>query len=106
MDVETKQMPEVKHDIENCRFFLIFGGVTAFVKYLVEDDTIDIRHTIVPKEISGLGFASKLVETTYKWGDENGLKPRASCSYAAVWCKRHGIQLPERRDGDQFSCAF
>lgn len=106
MSVDMEELVEVQHDSEACRFFLIVDGVTAFAKYLIKDGAIDIRHTIVPKEIGGRGLASKLVTAIYKWGDEKGLEPRASCSYAAVWCKRHGIKLPECDEEDQSSCIL
>jgi len=106
MSEDIKQVVVVQHDPEACRFFLVVDGVTAFAKYLIKDGTIDIRHTIVPKEIGGRGLASKLVASVYEWGNGQGLSPRASCSYAAVWCKRHGIQLPESEKGDKPSCSF
>jgi len=106
MSEDNKLSVEIQHDPEACRFFTVVDCVTAFAKYLVNEGTIDIRHTIVPKEIGGRGIASKLVAAVYKWGDEQNLEPRASCSYAAVWCKRHGIDLPQDEGEEQVSCAL
>ena len=97
----------ITHNKKTCKFEIIVDGITAHVKYSISDGFFDIRHTIVPKQIGGRGIASKLVEATYKWGETQNLKPKATCSYAFVWLKRHGYNVPETPDhakGD--NCAI
>ncbi|WP_288744715.1 GNAT family N-acetyltransferase [uncultured Bacteroides sp.] len=80
---------EVIHRPERNRFELEKNGMTAFVEYEVEDGALDIMHTIVPPPLEGKGIAAALVEATYKYASAQGLKPRATCSYAVAWLKRH-----------------
>ena len=70
---------EVIHRPERNRFELEKNGMTAFVEYEVEDGALDIMHTIVPPPL----------EATYKYASAQGLKPKATCSYAVAWLKRH-----------------
>ena len=48
------------HRPETNRFETVVDGVTAYVEYRKEDDSIDILHTIVPPAIEGRGIASRL----------------------------------------------
>lgn len=71
------------------RFEIEENGLTAYVEYALSDTELDIMHTVVPKLMEGKGVASTLVEATYKYAKEIGLKPQATCSYAVAWLKRH-----------------
>ena len=53
------------HRPETNRFETVVDGVTAYVEYRKEDDSIDILHTIVPPAIEGRGIASRLVGAAY-----------------------------------------
>lgn len=81
---------DIKHDEAGRRFVTEVDGCTAHVEYqLTADGGQDILHTIVPKEIEGRGIASALVKATYDYARSKGLKPLATCPYAAVWLQRH-----------------
>ncbi|MBO5182373.1 MAG: N-acetyltransferase [Paraprevotella sp.] len=81
---------EIIHDEAGKQFKVEVDGHTAYVAYrLTADNGLDIRHTIVPDEIGGRGIASALVKAAYDYARGNGLKPIATCSYAAVWLQRH-----------------
>lgn len=80
--------PEISHNKNNCRFETVVDGYTAYVEYVIANNTIDIIHTIVPREIGGKGLAAALVEAAYRYGDSQGLQRKATCSYAAAWLKR------------------
>ena len=81
---------EIVHDEAKKQFKVEVDGYTAHVAYqLTEDGGLDIRHTIVPEEIGGRGIASELVRTAYDYAVSNGLKPVATCRYAAIWLDRH-----------------
>ncbi len=97
---------EIKHQKDRNRFETTIDGHTAHTQYNVEDGYIDIRHTIVPKEIGGRGIASKLVKETYDWGENQGLKLKATCSYALTWCKRHGKKVSISEDYVREGCAI
>ncbi|MEG1615972.1 MAG: GNAT family N-acetyltransferase [Bacteroidales bacterium] len=80
---------EIIHDKENNSFKVTVDGYTAHVDYVIKDNALDIRHTLVPKEIGGKGIAAALVKAAYDYAKEAGLKPMATCSYAVVWLERH-----------------
>ena len=79
----------IEHDVARRRFFTVVDGHTAHVDYTIENEGLDIRHTIVPEEIGGRGIASSLVKAVYDYAVEQGLKPVATCSYAVKWLERH-----------------
>lgn len=64
-------------------------GKTAFVVYVLRDKCLDIIHTVVPQPIEGRGIASALVEAAYAYAKENKYTPKATCSYAVAWLKKH-----------------
>lgn len=79
----------IEHLAEQQRFTLSVDGETAYVDYRIENNGLDIRHTIVPEAIGGRGIASRLVKAAYDYALEHKLTPVATCAYAAVWLKRH-----------------
>lgn len=80
---------KIAHYPEKNRFETVVDGVTAHVTYTADDTCLDIRHTIVPDAIGGRGIASALVRAVFDYARAKGLKPVATCSYAAVWLQRH-----------------
>ena len=80
---------EIKHNVDQMKFWTEVDGYEAHVAYQLHDKGLDIRHTIVPTEIEGRGIASALVKAAYDYARANGLKPIATCSYAVVWLQRH-----------------
>ena len=79
----------ILHDPAQGRFSATADGHTGYVEYVVRDGVMDIRHTIVPKEIGGRGIAGKLVEAALGYARASGLKVRPTCEYAASWMTRH-----------------
>lgn len=82
---------EIIHQPEQKLFKTVVDGRTAFVEYCLSDDSLDIIRTIVPHPIEGCGVAAALVKAAYAYAQTNGLKPKATCSYAAKWLERHGM---------------
>lgn len=80
---------KITHQPEQHLFRTEVDGRTAFVEYRLIDDSLDIIHTIVPPPVEGRGIAAALVKATYEYAKENGLKPKATCWYAARWLERH-----------------
>lgn len=80
---------EIIHDEKNKKFFLTTDGKEAYVSYVIHDKTMDILHTVVPKEIGGRGFASALVQAAYDYARSNGMQCAATCTYAISWIDRH-----------------
>lgn len=80
---------EIKHQLDQKLFKTEVEGRTAFVQYRLLNGSLDIIHTIVPRPIEGQGIASALVKAAYDYAVANGLKPKATCTYAIAWLRRH-----------------
>ena len=80
---------EIIHQPEHKLFKTEVEGRTAFAEYRLIGDSLDIIHTIVPKPLEGQGVAAALVKAAYEFALQNGLKPKATCSYAVKWLERH-----------------
>lgn len=81
--------PDIRHIPQTHRFETTVNGFTAFVNYQVVNGALDILHTIVPVPIEGQGIASALVREAYEYAKSNGLKCKATCSYAVAWLRRN-----------------
>jgi predicted GNAT family acetyltransferase len=79
------------HKPESNRFEIHEGGRIAYVEYRLHDGAIDITHTIVPIALENKGIGSALVQTAYDWGHTERLSPKATCSFAVAWLRRHPI---------------
>ena len=55
----------------------------GYLTYTIEDGTMDIEHTVVKPEMRGQGIARRMVEMADAFCKREGLKIKASCSYAA-----------------------
>ena len=80
---------EIEHQPEQKLFKTEVEGRTAFVQYRLLNGGLDIIHTIVPRPLEGQGIAAALVNAAYDYAVANGLKPKATCSYAVAWLQRH-----------------
>ena len=80
---------EIEHQPEQKLFKTEVEGRTAFVQYRLLNGGLDIIHTIVPRPLEGQGIAAALVKAAYDYAVANGLKPKATCSYAVEWLQRH-----------------
>lgn len=80
---------DIVHYPEKHRFELKRDGMAAFVQYRLVGNNLDVIHTIVPEPLEGQGIAAALVKAAFDYALENQLKPRATCSYAVAWLKRH-----------------
>ncbi len=85
---------EIVHQPAQRMFKTEVEGRTAFAQYRILNGSLDIIHTIVPRPLEGKGIAAALVTAAYNYALENGLKPKATCSFAVRWLQRH----PELND--------
>ncbi len=71
------------------------GEVLARVTFpFVEEQVVDINHTLVDERLRGQGAANILLEKAAGKIRQEGWKARLSCSYAQKWFARH----PEHKD--------
>lgn len=80
---------KIEHQPEQKLFKTEVEGRIAFVQYRLLNGGLDIIHTIVPRPLEGQGIAAALVKAAYDYAVANGLKPKATCSYAVAWLQRH-----------------
>ena len=80
---------KIEHQPEQKLFKTEVEGRTAFVQYRLLNGGLDIIHTIVPRPLEGQGIAAALGKAAYDYAVANGLKPKATCSYAVAWLQRH-----------------
>ncbi len=85
---------EVVHRQDLRQFFVEEDGLVAYVSYKIHAGNLDIKHTVVPKELGGRGIASMLVQTAFDYAREQGLKPMATCPYARGWLEKHPEYRP------------
>lgn len=66
------------------------GKVLAYVTFpKLDNNTVNINHTVVDPSLRGMGIASKLLEEVVKVLKNENLKAVPSCSYAASWFEKH-----------------
>ena len=87
---------KVTHYPTRQRFEIELESMKAYAEYRLTDNSLDIIHTFVPPALEGRGIASALTEAAYDYAKANHLKPEGTCSYAAVWLKRHPEYLQEK----------
>lgn len=80
---------KITHYPNDHRFEIELEGMKAYAEYELHDNGLDITHTYVPQPLEGKGIAGALTEAAYEYAKANDLKALATCSYAAVWLKRH-----------------
>ena len=77
------------HDTMAHRFQVEVDGFIGHVDYQLVEGDLDVRHTIVPKEIGGRGIAGALVKAAYDYALQEHLRCVATCSYAVKWLEKH-----------------
>ncbi|GFE63439.1 GNAT family N-acetyltransferase [Litoreibacter roseus] len=85
-------MADVRKEIEggHGRYVLETDHGAAEMTFSVTSSTmIIVDHTVVPKEVEGQGFASKLAEFMVQDARENGHKIVPLCPYVNAWRRRH-----------------
>ncbi|MFI3331709.1 MAG: GNAT family N-acetyltransferase [Rikenellaceae bacterium] len=80
---------DVQHSPSEQKFFVQEQGYTAYLIYNIFNGALSVATTQVPKALEGQGIASALVGAFYDYCLREGLEPRATCSYAVAWLKKH-----------------
>jgi len=87
---------DIKHIPDQNRFETTVDGFTGYVKYRIENNGLDVVHTIVPQAIEGQGIGAALVKESYNYARDKGLKCKATCPFAVVWLRRHPEYMEEK----------
>lgn len=74
----------ITHNSTIQRFETTVDDITAYLSYdIVDDDTLNYHHTIVPSELGGRGLGSTLVKFALDYAQAHNKKVVASCSFVA-----------------------
>lgn len=77
-------MTDIIHNQANQRFETIIDEHTAYLSYaIINDDTLDYNHTIVPPELGGKGLGKALVKVALDYAASHNKKVVPSCSFVA-----------------------
>ena len=81
---------EVKHDVQNQKFFILIEGKEAYLRYIISDNnSMNMIKTYVPPELRNKGIAAEVVLKGMQYARENNLTVIPSCSYVDTFLKRH-----------------
>ena len=83
----------VTHNEARKRFETTVEGHLCVADYQLRDNVMWMTHTDVPSAVGGRGIAAELVRVALQWAEEKGYCVEPSCSYVAVYMRRH----PERQ---------
>lgn len=81
--------PEFRDNAGAHRFELQAPEGLSFADYRDVAGVRAIMHVETPHEARGLGYATRLMNEIVAHARANGMKLRASCSFAAAYFKRH-----------------
>lgn len=79
----------VRHNEAAQRFEAMIDGHLSKANYRLEDGTMWMVHTEVPREQEGRGIAAALVHTAFEYARARGLKVAPVCSYVRTYMRRH-----------------
>ena len=89
--------PEILHDAAQRRFYCAIDGKDCALCYDIKETApgiMDIFRTFVHPDLRGQRFAEALLRKAIAFARQSGLSIRPSCSYAAVYFRRHREHQP------------
>ena len=75
----------VTHAPERSRF----ESGSAYLSYERSGNSIDLQHTVVPKELEGRGVGGALVRAAITFARDEGLELVVTCPFAKKWLEKH-----------------
>lgn len=79
----------IMHNENIGRFEILESSQTAYLQYLVEGGVMNMYHTYVPPQLEGRGVGASLAKFALEYARSHNLKVQPSCSFIAVYIKRH-----------------
>lgn len=83
---------EFQHERERIFALDEQGKLVAEVTFPVSEGVADIDHTFVDQSLRGQGVTGQLLDAAVRQIRMEGLRAKATCSYAAKWFKEHPDQ--------------
>ena len=82
---------DIQHNQDKQRFEINQDGMTAYISYVLKDQRIEYKHTIVPDALGGQGMGTDLVKYALAYARVNHLKVIPSCSFVAHLMQKHEV---------------
>ena len=79
----------VTHNEARRRFEAIVDGHVCVADYQLRGNVMWMTYTGVPSAVGGRGIAAELVRVALEWAEARGHTVEPSCSYVAVYMRRH-----------------
>lgn len=79
----------ISHNKAMHRFETEIDGKIAYLRYVMEGDSISFVHTFTPDALRGKGIASAVVKFGLNYAKENKLRVIIGCSFVAEYIKLH-----------------
>jgi len=86
--MDTSNRP-LYHHPDKSQFTLDWSGHTAWIDYDIRQNVWYLLHAEVPAALRGQGVGQVLVEKTYAYLNEHGIKSVPVCSYIQALVKRN-----------------
>ena len=83
---------EFQHERERIFALDEQGKLVAEVTFPISEGVADIDHTFVDQSLRGQRVAGQLLDAAVRQIRMEGLRAKATCSYAAKWFKEHPDQ--------------
>lgn len=80
---------DISHETQHPRFSTSVDGHLCVLDYHLSGAVMTITHTGVPSAVGGKGIAAALTQVALDTARVNGWRVVPTCSYAAVYIKRH-----------------
>lgn len=84
-----RRKPRTPQKVTTGRFEIERNGEVAYLEYSVTDKILGLIHTEVPEKLRGLGLATSLAETAFRWARDNRLKVDVICPSVQKFLAEH-----------------
>jgi len=81
----------IQHNKQAQRFEVNLAGHIGYMSYVLNDESIEYNHTIVPKALGGKGIGSELVKYGLAYARVNHLQVIPTCSFVAAYIDKYPV---------------
>ncbi len=89
-----RRKPQPPQEVTTGRIEIERDGQVAYLEYSLAGGILGLIHTEVPEKLRGLGLASELAETAFRWARDKHLKVDVVCPSVFEYLAKH----PEYKD--------
>jgi predicted GNAT family acetyltransferase len=90
---------EIRHEPERGRFVADAEGTSSYIRYVLDDDVLDLVSTFVDPAVRGRTVGEKLVRTALDFAQERGYRVVPTCWFVETVVRRHRQYQPLLVDG-------